>query len=258
MNITERNIHDVSPILVSISIISHGQIELVSALLDDLSKYCDSKYEVLLTLNVPEQLSFDINSFPFALQLISNEIPKGFAENQNAAFSISSGKFYCVMNPDIRLNDNPFPSLINCFSDNKLGVVAPKVTNPEGKLEDSARPFPTPITIIAKAIKQIKRDNAQHIEIEVPDWVGGMFMLFKSSVFKTIKGFDERYFLYYEDVDLCARLKLAGYDVKLCPDAIVVHDAQRGSHRDLKYLFWHLSSMTRFFMSRVFFKVLLR
>jgi N-acetylglucosaminyl-diphospho-decaprenol L-rhamnosyltransferase len=67
-----------------------------------------------------------------------------------------------------------------------------------------------------------------------------------------LHGFDERYFLYYEDVDLCGRLCLAGLRVVVCPDSQVVHHAQRSSRRSLKYLRWHLASMLRFFLSPVY------
>jgi GT2 family glycosyltransferase len=79
-----------------------------------------------------------------------------------------------------------------------------------------------------------------------------MFMLFPCHVFQDLKGFDERYFLYYEDVDICARMSLAGVRVALCPDIRVFHHAQRSSHRNMKYLKWHLASMLRFFTSPVY------
>ena len=77
-----------------------------------------------------------------------------------------------------------------------------------------------------------------------------MFMLFRSSTFAEIGGFDAAYRLYYEDVDLCARLRLKGYDVRLAPKAIVTHLARRSSHRNPRYAVWHLRSMLRFFTSR--------
>jgi GT2 family glycosyltransferase len=77
-------------------------------------------------------------------------------------------------------------------------------------------------------------------------------MLFPRQVFEQLHGFDERYFLYYEDVDMCGRLQLAGYKVAVCPQAQIVHHAQRSSHRSLKYLRWHLASMLRFFFSPVY------
>jgi len=83
-----------------------------------------------------------------------------------------------------------------------------------------------------------------------PDWVAGMFMLFRSPVFDELQGFDERYFLYYEDVDLCRRLRNRGYEVRLVPSISAVHDARRESHQSLRHLRWHLASILRFFLSR--------
>jgi len=76
-----------------------------------------------------------------------------------------------------------------------------------------------------------------------------MFMLLRRDAFAAVGGFDARYHLYYEDVDLCARLRLAGYDIRLVPSASVVHLARRQSRRDIRYLLWHLRSMTRYILS---------
>jgi N-acetylglucosaminyl-diphospho-decaprenol L-rhamnosyltransferase len=92
--------------------------------------------------------------------------------------------------------------------------------------------------------------------ILLPDWVGGMFMFFPSAVYKQVNGFDERYFLYYEDVDLCARLTNLGFKVVFCPASKVIHLAQRTSHKSIKYLRWHLSSMLRFFMTPAYWRLL--
>jgi hypothetical protein len=73
-----------------------------------------------------------------------------------------------------------------------------------------------------------------------------MFMLFQSKTFREIGGFDERYFLYYEDADICTRLWRQGRPVMIVPEAEVIHDAQRRSHRNLRYLKWHLGSMARY------------
>lgn len=84
------------------------------------------------------------------------------------------------------------------------------------------------------------------------DWIGGMFMLFRSSAFASVGGFDEKFFLYYEDVDICARLWTAGYRVLVCPAASVIHDAQRASHHDWHYRLWHAQSMQRYFAKHWF------
>jgi GT2 family glycosyltransferase len=138
-------------------------------------------------------------------------------------------------------------------------VAAPLVLGVAGEVEDSARDFPSPLRIACKALGRCKGGNyAIGADLVHPDWVGGMFMLFLSAVYQSAGGFDERYFLYYEDVDLCARLRLLGYLVVLCPQARVVHHARRSSHRNLRYLRWHVGSMTRFFLSPVYLRVLCR
>jgi hypothetical protein len=84
------------------------------------------------------------------------------------------------------------------------------------------------------------------------DWIAGMFMLFPAAVFAKLGGFDEAYFLYYEDVDLCSRLRAQGREVLVSSGVSVIHDARRASHRNPKYLRWHLSSMLRFFLHHFF------
>lgn len=237
--------------LISISIVIHNQANIVCGLLEDLQKYCHESIEVILTLNMKESLPFCCNDFDFPIRLVVNKQQKGFAENHNAAFDLVESNFFCVMNPDIRLESDPYRFLVEQLNEDRVALTAPLVVNQYGYIEDSARRFPTILSILGKAfgIKGVFEYNLDSSRI-APDWVAGMFMLFSSSVFKKIGGFDEKYFLYYEDVDLCARLWGAGYKVTLCPLVSVVHDARRSSHRKLKYFTWHLLSMIRFFFSK--------
>jgi hypothetical protein len=246
--------------LISISVVSHGQGNLVSEALTDLARFVDTvRIEVILTRNIPELLPFSVGDFPYPVRVVENTSPKGFGANHNAAFRLAEGKWFCVMNPDIRLNGNPFPDLLECLANPGGGVVAPLVLGVQGEIEDSARRFPSPLKIACKAWGSCRGSDYATMNSPVyPDWVGGMFMLFPVSVFEKIGGFDERYFLYYEDVDLCARLWLQGQEVVLCPYAKVVHQARRSSHRSLRYLRWHFRSMARFFLSRVYWRVLYR
>ncbi len=243
--------------LISISIVSHAQGDMVASLLNDLSRVCvHEEIEVLLVSNIPEDLPFKVVDFSFPLKIVRNEAPKGFGENHNASFANSQGRYFCVMNPDIRMDASPFKRLIALFDDDSVGLAAPVVVSPKGDVEDSARTFPTPLTIVCKAFGGGggKGDVSGQLPV-YPDWVGGMFMVFPSAVFQGIGGFDQAYFLYYEDVDICARLNLAGSRVALSPSAVVIHHAQRTSRRKLRYTLWHLRSMLRFFCSGVFWRV---
>jgi GT2 family glycosyltransferase len=236
------------PARVSISVVSHGQIGLIKNLLADIAAHVQTPIEVILTMNLPEALPFDPAHFAFPLHILENPAPRGFAANQNAAFRTSRGGFFCVLNPDIRIDRDPFPDLLKCLQEPAAGLAAPLIRNPAGAVEDSARRFPTPLSILQKAL--FRRTGVEYPigeESIHPDWVAGMFMVFPREVFAGLGGFDESYFLYYEDVNLCARLMLAGRRVVLCTSAFAIHDARRQSQRSLRYMRWHLASMARYF-----------
>src|SRR5437773_5552946 len=230
-----------SPELISISIVSHGHAELVTSLLDDLRRYRPTGIEVILTLNIEEALPFDPDSFPFCVKTIRNASPRGFAANHNAAFGASGGNFFCVLNPDIRVHADPFLALVRELGNPTVGAAAPLILDADGAIEDSARPFPTLSSLVGKALG-VEPERYYEIGEESisPDWVGGMFTLLRRDAFAAVGGFDARYHLYYEDVDLCARLRLAGRDIRLVPSASVVHLARRESRRAIRYLRWPL------------------
>ncbi len=222
-------------------------------LLSDLSTHCATPLEVILTINIGENLTFSAADFGFPIRIVKNAAIKGFGANHNAAFEFAKTNYFCVLNPDIRLEKDPFPYLIAQLANPTIGVAAPLIVSPSGWPEDSARRFPTPLSILKKAIFGTRGHEYAIGETPIfPDWVGGMFMVFRSGIFRKIGGFDDRYFLYYEDVDLCWRLRRCGYQVILVPLVHAVHDARRMSRRNIRYLSWHVSSMLRFFMKRIF------
>jgi len=243
-----------SSVMLSISVVSHGQMALIAGLMQDIQNHCGNlSVELILTLNLDESLTFHDSDFFYSVRIIKNLVPKGFGANHNQAFKLAQGRYFCVINPDIRFEFNPFPELFKCFDNSYTGVVAPVVLGADGELEDSARRFPTPSIIFSKSVGQHpKHEYSTNAWVVDPDWIGGMFMLFPRQIFEHLHGFDERFFMYYEDVDLCARLRLAGYRVSVCPGSQVVHHAQRSSHRSVKYLRWHIASMVRFFLSPVY------
>ena len=235
---------------ITISVVSHGQGSILRNLIFKLNKYSTFISKVVITLNIPERLDINSFNFPFELVYIENASPKGFAENHNQAFAKCKSDFFCVMNPDIDLDNDPFDNLIKCFKDSAVCVVAPQIRNTDGVIEDSARYFPTIISLARKFFFGYKGffPAKQNSVIAYPDWVGGMFLLFDALKYRQLKGFDERYFLYYEDVDLCLRIWREGFKVLLSLEASVIHDARRASHKNLKYMKWHMASMIRFFV----------
>jgi GT2 family glycosyltransferase len=233
-------------------VVSHGQFELVADLLADLDRCVSTPLRVILTLNIPEsETPWMERTYRFEIEVVRNKTRKGFGANHNAALARTRTGIFCVINPDIRLQNDPFPALIAAVSDPGTGVATASVIGLDQKPEDHARRFPSLFTLAAKAF-----GHRPHIPppsgnlVYHPDWVAGMFMLFRSETLRSVGGFDERYFLYYEDVDLCARLRGHGLDVAVCPQVVVIHAARRQSRRNLRYALWHLTSALRFLASR--------
>lgn len=231
--------------MISVSIVSHAHGAMVEKLIRALLD-CPEVRQVILTRNVPEILDIATDA---RIVSIDNPAPKGFGANHNAAFALCDQPFFCPVNPDIELPANPFPELVKSASVSGAAIVAPLVIAPDGTVEDSMRHFPTLRSLTAKALglgggRYVVRDGQPDF---APEWVAGMFMLFRSEAFAELKGFDEKFFLYYEDVDVCIRAWNRGLRVLACPRVSVIHDARRDSRRSLRHLRWHVASMGRFF-----------
>jgi len=235
---------------VCVSVVSHLQAGLVKGLLEDLAAHCRDAVELVLTLNLEEELPFASGDFGYPIELVRNRYARGFGANHNAAFRLCRGGNFCVLNPDIRITSNPFPALRAELERSRIGLTAPRIADPAGRTEDSARRFPTLRSLANKAM-----GHANALDYEFgdqpfsPDWIAGMFMLFGADAFRAVGGFDERYFLYYEDVDICARLRASGYGVRVVPAVCAVHDARRASRRNWRHRAWHLQSVLRYLLS---------
>jgi GT2 family glycosyltransferase len=233
---------------VTVSIVSHRHGAHVEALIGDLARLCADSVEVVLTINAPEPLALETEGLPMRVVLTRNEAPRGFGANHNAASRLARTEYFCVMNPDIRLETNPFPALLEALRAPDVAVAAPLVRNSRGEVEDSARTFPTLTILFRKLLgRPLPLDYSLQAPLVFPDWVAGMFMAFRRDLYASLGGFDEGYFLYYEDVDLCARVRAKGMRVALVTAASVVHDAQRASRRNLRHTLWHAQSALRYF-----------
>jgi len=233
---------------LSFSIVSHGQGHLIKHLLNDLLTAHGAKFEIILTLNIPEDTGFLASFSGLPLVIIKNDEPKGFGANHNAAFAKSSGDVFVILNPDIRAPDLDLAHVLEKAQSAGVGAVAPRVLSAQGHLEDSARRFPTALKL---AMRLLLRRRAPDYELAAPglvnvDWVAGMFVAFPRTAFSSVNGFDERYFMYMEDIDICQRLGRKGWSILVDTDMSVVHDAQRASQRNLRHLSWHARSAIRY------------
>lgn len=230
------------------SIVSHGHGDMIRLLLQDLTRYRMDGVRIVLTCNVPEAEVWREALAGFDHHVIRNSAPKGFGANHNAAFRLGCDSSFLVLNPDIRLPPEfDLLEAVRKVGVLAAGVCAPQVRSSSGQIEDSARRFPTVTRLLRRHFMgQANGDYPPAIEPFAVEWVAGMFMLFDRDAYEAVNGFDERYFLYLEDADICRRLWRSGYRVVYDPTSHVIHDAQRASRRNLRHLSWHVSGMLRF------------
>lgn len=217
--------------MIAASIVSHGHGTMVAGLVEQVLA-CPEVGQVIVTLNVPEEAPVFADR---RVEVVVNRVPQGFGANHNAAFRRCREPFWCVLNPDIELSINPFPALLDILGRDSVSAVAPLVRHPRGK----PRRQHSPLSDDHGAGREADgRDRSPYALVPgdppfYPEWVGGMFMLFRASTFASLQGFDEGYYLYYEDVEhLLARMAY-GYKVVACPSVSVIHDARRASRGQL-------------------------
>lgn len=237
---------------ICLSVVSHGQADLLDKLLTDLSELRIRNLDcVIVTSNIPG--SYNNNSHGLNVIVINNRKRMGFGRNHNQAFLYCKADFFCVCNPDVSLTENPFPAMLGCLRDVEVGIVVPRISNSRS-LPSNIRKFPTPWGLIVKifGFHDYVEIDTTCVEIE---WGAGMFQLFKSSVYEELNGYDENFFLYYEDVDICGRAQKLGARVVACSSAVIGHDARCDSHKKLNYAYWHAKSMLRFFVKKYIYRI---
>lgn len=237
--------------IATLSIVSHGHGQMIDQLLSDISQSIDIPCEIVLTINIPEDEQYLTKHKALKIRVIRNKKAKGFGENHNAAFSETNAPYFVIVNPDIRANPFKLGPLIDALSDPLVGAVGPGIVDSAGTVQDNARKFPTLWNMLKRKFGSGGLDyspNKGSIEV---DWVAGMLVAFTRKAYKSINGFDTKYFMYVEDADICWRLRKKGAKILLVGMSCFTHEAQRASHKSFQHLAWHLKSLIRFNLKRL-------
>lgn len=240
--------------LISVSIVSHGQGDMVLRLLKSIRSFEPTvDLDIILTENLIEASGFFAEIDDQTLTKIVNDEAKSFAANHNLAFKNANGEFFCILNPDVVFIESVLEKLVANIEENLGDIVAPLVINSMNEIQDSFRALPSPRIMIDRLIRPSKHRPSPLSDKPVyPDWLAGILLFMKSETYSNLNGFDEHYKMYFEDVDFCSRAKLAGFRILFEPRCKIVHNAQRSSHKDPLSAFRHLSSAMRFFRSNVY------
>jgi GT2 family glycosyltransferase len=181
----------------------------------------------------PEALAL---RFP-GVRLVLNTENVGYARAVNQGIAATSGDSVLIMNPDCEVRPGTLAALAGFLRQRpRTAIAAPRILNPDGTLEFSARSFPDPLTFLFNRYSLLTRlfpanpysrryllTDWDHRSVRDVDWVSGACMMVRREAIDRVGGMDETFFMFNEDVDWCRRMKLAGWAVSYVPAAEIVH-----------------------------------
>ena len=180
------------------------------------------------------------------VRLIGNTNNAGFARGVNQGLAATKAPYVLIMNPDCRLMAGAIGTLRAALDAHaQCAIAGPRILNPDGSVQGSARGDPDMLTglfgrtgmlrrvvpFLPIARRNVVAEEAIRSgqESAVVDWLSGACMLARRDALAAVNGFDERFFLYWEDADLCRRLRARGYHVRYVPGATAIHRVGQSS-----------------------------
>ncbi|HKQ19001.1 MAG TPA: glycosyltransferase family 2 protein [Candidatus Eisenbacteria bacterium] len=216
--------------------------------------------EIVVVNNSGEALDDLVSSAGWPTRLLASGRNLGYAKGVNAGIRAASAEDVLILNPDVRVRPGAIEALVAAAGARpRAGIVAPRLLNPDGTLQLSARRFYNWKTLLlrraplgalkdrSRAVRDHLMADWDHAETRPVDWVLGAAMYVRRRAMRDVGLMDERYFLYFEDVDWCQRMWRHGYEVVYCADALMDHDYARESARlRPRSLRAHVAGLLRF------------
>ena len=180
----------------------------------------------------------------------------GFGAAHNLVLNKLCSNFHLILNPDVVFSVGVISSLITALNENPtVAFVTPKVRYPSMKPQYICRKHPTLFDLLNRKLKILNDQflNREYRDRDLqkpfyPDFIHGCFMLFNTTDLKNLKGFDERFFLYMEDADICRRIDEIGKKKLYYPKVEIIHHHQQGSSKSIKLFIIHTSSAIKYFL----------
>ncbi len=231
---------------VSVVVVSFNTREMLRDCLRTLkARAGDVTHEIIVVDNASGDGSPDMidDEFPEA-RLIRSDRNLGFAGANNRGFELARGRYVVLLNSDAFVEEGALPLSVRKMDEQpRVGLASGRLVGRDGSLQPSARMFPSVTNELltlsglgdryphSRFFGRMDRTWADPMEAAEVDWVPGAYSIIRREALQRIGYFDRRFFLYYEEVDLCLRIKEAGYELWYWPDIVVVHIGGESARR---------------------------
>lgn len=230
--------NNIQPIVASVVIVSYNTSDILQACLTSLLKSIGERnIETIVVDNASRDDSANMvaEQFP-GVQLIRSRVNLGFAAANNVAFNVATGRYIILLNPDTLLGTEAIGiALAHMDANPEVGLAGGRLIDRNGVSQPSARKFPSLLNEFlvlsglafrfpkSRLFGRFDRTWADPQQASEVDWVPGAFAIMRHTALKQAGPFDERFFLYYEEVDLCKRFKQHDWKIWYWPDIVVPH-----------------------------------
>jgi len=235
-----------TPHVAAILVNYNGGTELADALASIASELGSRPWEAVVIDNASSDGSDEIaERFGAPVRVIRNRDNVGFGQGVNQGLAATTAAIVLIMNPDCRLAPGALTTLeAELLSHATCAIVGPRILDPDGTEQGSARGDPDMLTGLFGRTSRLRRllpwlavsrrnvvlaDEHETDTSTVVEWVSGACMLARHDALASARGFDPRYFMYWEDADLCRRLRSRGYHVRYVPGGTAVHRVGQSS-----------------------------
>ena len=234
--------------------------DLYNSLFAEISKGDEVEAIYVDNCSTDDSVSFIREHYP-QVKIIQNSKPLGFGENNNKGVRNSKGDYICIINPDIVFTKGSFRQIMEMFQvrNKSKYIVAPRLLNPDKTLQYSVRRFATLKMMLHRwgawvndnsedsSVKDYLYKDLDPTKQHEVDWAMGAALFMPRDVYLQLGGFDQRYFLYMEDEDLCLRAWKQEIPVLFYPHIELIHNHLRGSSHLSINTWWHLKSLALFY-----------
>jgi GT2 family glycosyltransferase len=221
---------------LSVIIVSYKGYERLRQCLDSLKRISGTlfKAEVIIVNNCPGDAPFSLIEKQYReFRFVSNSINGGYANGCNLGASFATGDYILILNPDTVVTENSLYDLLSVSRSNSSFIITScRQVTEKGRQSIAWGPFPelNSITGLARVFcktgykSQVRHKEGFPADIFFPDWISGSVVMISAENYKRLGGFDEDFWMYFEDVDLCRRARNSGGDIALCNNIEIEHN----------------------------------
>lgn len=241
--------------LLSVIIVNYRSEHYLERCIASVYNYLEKDiFEIIVVNNdICEDLKRTSSNFA-EIKIINQQRNIGFGAADNKGAREAHGKYLLFLNPDTEILSAEAVKILDKFAENKkIAAIGPRLLTDKGKTQEwcAGKEF-TLWELIKNNIGLVESKKIWESQKEIfADWVSGAALFIRKEIFESIGGFDENFFMYFEDEDLCKRIRRAGYNVVYFPQVSILHHGGKSRKSPLKQKKQYFASLFYFFWKRM-------